>query len=110
MESLCDVKKLMAALKRAAKASGATILNAVEHVFPPNGFTAVLLLSESHASIHTYPEHGACFVDLFTCGDTCQAEAFDAVLCSYLRPKRHSKRMLLREEEINDEDLRIRAA
>lgn len=84
--ALSDRAGLMAAMRAAVKASGATLLNSVEHSFSPAGMTAVMLLSESHASIHTYPEHASCFVDLFTCGRLCSAERFDAVLRAYLRP------------------------
>ena len=84
--ALSDRAGLMAAMRAAVKASGATLLNCVEHAFSPAGMTAVMLLSESHASIHTYPEHASCFVDLFTCGRLCSAERFDAVLRAYLRP------------------------
>lgn len=84
--ALTDRAGLMAAMRAAVKASGATLLNSVEHSFSPTGMTAVMLLSESHASIHTYPEHASCFVDLFTCGRLCSAERFDAVLRAYLRP------------------------
>jgi S-adenosylmethionine/arginine decarboxylase-like enzyme len=61
--------------------------------------TAVLLLAESHASIHTYPEHQACFVDLFTCGRACSAERFDAVLRQYLRPASVQRRTMLRHAD-----------
>src|SRR5690348_2184630 len=68
-EALNNVVKLSEAMHQAAAASGATVLKGSEYIFPPTGLTMVLLLSESHASIHTYPEHRACFIDLFTCGD-----------------------------------------
>ncbi len=110
MAALTDLPCLMDAMHRAVTASGATLLNAVEHHFPPHGLTAVMLLSESHASIHTYPEHAACFVDLFTCGSTCKAEAFDQVLREYLQPRHITQRILLRHHEIQDEAVRIKAA
>ena len=84
--ALRDLSGLREAFRRAADASGATVLAAAEHVFDSNGLTLILLLSESHASIHTYPECEACFVDLFTCGRGCLAERFDEVLRFYLRP------------------------
>ena len=46
----------------------ATPLKYVEHSFEPIGKTAILLLGESHISIHTYPEYGVVFCDVFTCG------------------------------------------
>jgi len=94
--ALSDIKELEKVLLEAVEISGATILNHVSHLFPPNGLTMVILLSESHASIHTYPEHRSCFVDLFTCGNRCCAEAFDAVLKAYLKPNSVNKRVLMR--------------
>jgi S-adenosylmethionine decarboxylase len=98
-----DLKGLTAAFHAAVRASGATLLHAVEHSFAPYGMTAVAVLSESHASIHTYPEHESCFVDIFTCGTTCSVEAFDSALRKFLRPKTHSRRIICRHEEMIDE-------
>lgn len=72
-------------LKEAVVAAGATLLNMVDYQFEPSGVTLVALLSESHASIHTYPELGACFVDLFTCGTTCDYREFHAYLSKALK-------------------------
>lgn len=49
--------------------SKATIINFVEHKFEPQGYSIVVLIGESHASIHTYPEEQGIFIDYFTCGD-----------------------------------------
>jgi S-adenosylmethionine decarboxylase len=103
MDALSDVENLYSAMQEAAKKSGATILQSAHYVFPPNGFTMVILLSESHASIHTYPEHQSCFIDLFTCGDKCSHETFDAYLQSYLKPKSVDKTVLSRGEKIKRE-------
>ncbi len=103
-DALSDVDNLRAAMNSAVEQCGATILESSSWVFPPNGLTMVFLLSESHASIHTYPEHGACFVDLFTCGEKCSAEKFDAAMRNYLNPKVVSKRTLVRNEEIQEKD------
>ena len=95
-----NVDALRQAMDEAVAASGATILDSSYFIFEPNGITLVYLLSESHASIHTYPEHGACFVDLFTCGNHCSAENFDQSLKNYLKPQQVSSRFLLRGEEV----------
>lgn len=95
---------LKKAMLEAIEASGATLLDMTDFEFSPAGFTMIALLSESHASIHTYPEHRACFVDLFTCGTRCSAEAFDAVLRKALSPERVNARILLRDEESRDSD------
>jgi len=98
--ALTNLKQLSSVMLEAARASGATILDSAEYVFPPDGLTMVLLLSESHASIHTYPEHQACFIDLFTCGTKCSSERFDKVLRDYLKPKDVQARLLVRNQSI----------
>ncbi|MBS1986907.1 adenosylmethionine decarboxylase [Candidatus Dependentiae bacterium] len=85
--ALLDIPHLRQAMLKAAEASGAQVLNYQSHEFPGGGFTMVIMLSESHASIHTYPEFGACFVDLFTCGTTCSSSNFDRSLRAYLKPE-----------------------
>lgn len=92
-----DPDRLLDVLRHAAAASGATLVDAVSHEFTPAGFTAVLLLSESHASIHTFPEHSACFVDLFTCGLSCDHDAFANVLQAALRPAVVDRRLIERD-------------
>jgi S-adenosylmethionine decarboxylase len=107
-EALNDLDCLEDAMQKAVRASGATLLNTARHVFPSGGATIVMLLSESHASIHTYPEHDSCFVDLFTCGLECRAEAFDAILRRYLRPERTSATTCVRSSGIGREEKHAR--
>lgn len=102
VEAIEDENQLKEVMKMAAKASGVTILSSSEHHFEPMGLTQVLLLSESHASIHTYPENRACFVDLFTCGTSWEMEKFDEVLTKYLKPLRVSHKFLLREDKATE--------
>ena len=47
--------------------AGATIVNTVSHVFPHTGLTCVLILRESHAVLHTWPETGTINIDIFSC-------------------------------------------
>jgi len=65
---LNDEQFLINLIENAAIASGATVLKTVSHKFDPQGITAICLLSESHISIHTYPELGRCYSDIYTCG------------------------------------------
>jgi S-adenosylmethionine decarboxylase len=102
LEALCNVEGLKEAMYAGVKRSGAQILDASSYVFPGNGLTMALLLSESHATIHTYPEYKACFVDLFTCGDHCHYAPFDEVLRTYLKPGRVTSKVLIRDEEITE--------
>jgi spermidine synthase len=64
---LGDGDLLADGLSRAARAAGFDVRNRfVERLHP--GVSVILILAESHASIHTYPEHGAYMADVFTCG------------------------------------------
>lgn len=56
-------------ITEAAIKCGATILQTASHKFHPQGVTGILLLAESHISIHTWPEEGKAAVDVYTCGD-----------------------------------------
>jgi len=57
-------------LKEAALAGGATILNSDLHHFEPNGgVSGVVILAESHITIHTWPETGYAALDVFMCGE-----------------------------------------
>lgn len=85
-EAIKDLCGLGVAMDCAVVASNATVLERTEKTFEPDGITILYLLSESHASIHTYPEKLSCFVDLFTCGTKCNGEKFDRTLQEYLKP------------------------
>lgn len=84
---LDDREFLIKSMTLAVEKSGATLLQMSDYQFAPHGVTLVALLSESHASIHTYPEFGACFVDFFTCGTKCDYKEFDKVLKAALGSK-----------------------
>lgn len=66
---LDDQEYLIKLLEAAANISGATVVDTIFKKFDPQGVTVLTLLSESHISIHTWPEKGEAAVDLFTCGD-----------------------------------------
>jgi S-adenosylmethionine decarboxylase len=67
--NLCDPELIDTALREAAEAAGATILHGHFHHFSPNGgVSGVLVLAESHISIHTWPERDFAAIDIFMCG------------------------------------------
>ncbi len=67
--NLHDPELIDRALREAAEAAGATILYGHFHHFSPNGgVSGVLVLAESHISIHTWPERGYAAIDVFMCG------------------------------------------
>ena len=66
---LNDIDMLLPVLIKISKMVNLNILDTSYHKFTPQGLTVMLLLSESHISIHTWPENGMAVCDVFTCGD-----------------------------------------
>jgi S-adenosylmethionine decarboxylase len=66
LESHDQIEQIM---KGAALAAKATIVKSVFHHFNPYGVSGVVVIAESHLSIHTWPEYGYAALDFFTCGD-----------------------------------------
>jgi S-adenosylmethionine decarboxylase len=73
-DTLKDLSKVKEALVSAAKEAKATIIDVSFHEFNPFGISGMVVIAESHLSIHTWPEYGYAAVDIFTCGDTIQPE------------------------------------
>lgn len=73
-EVLNDRDSIAAAMVKAADLAGATVVEEVFHIFNPHGISGVVVIAESHLSIHTWPEYGYAAVDLFTCGDEIKPE------------------------------------
>ncbi len=65
---LNDVTGLETVMIEAAQRAGATVINSMFHHFSPFGVSGVVVIQESHLTIHTWPEQGFAAVDLFTCG------------------------------------------
>jgi S-adenosylmethionine decarboxylase len=73
----------------AAQVAGATILLSHTHHFTPNGgVTGIALLSESHISIHTWPEFCFAAIDIYMCGSADVSRALESLKDS-LRPDRY---------------------
>jgi len=66
-EILMDSERAYSLFAQAVHDSGLTVVDEGFYKFSPHGFTCFLLLSESHASLHAWPEYGYCAIDLFTC-------------------------------------------
>ncbi|MBK9375978.1 MAG: adenosylmethionine decarboxylase [Holophagales bacterium] len=74
-ETLDDPAVVEAALVETVAAMGAHVLGVHLHRLEPQGISGVVVISESHLTIHTWPERGEAAVDLFTCGDAASARA-----------------------------------
>jgi S-adenosylmethionine decarboxylase len=68
VDVLSDPERLVAVMRVTPEAGHAEVLDESVHVFPNRAVTAVLLLSQSHLSVHTWPELGMANFDLLTCG------------------------------------------
>ncbi len=82
-EALNDIKFVQDVMINAALEAGAEIREFVFHKFSPQGVSGVVVISESHLAIHTWPELGYAAVDIFTCGE--RVNPWDA--CNYLAEK-----------------------
>jgi len=72
---LDDQSYIEGLMRRAAMAAGATIVTSTFHQFAPQGVSGVVVVEESHLSIHTWPEKGYAAVDFYTCGECLPARA-----------------------------------
>ena len=95
-EVLNDPSFLRDAMVTAAVECGAVVLGESFHRFSPQGVSGVVVIAESHLSIHTWPEHGYAAVDIFTCGTAVVPEKAAEVLVVKLASKNHSMREIQR--------------
>jgi S-adenosylmethionine decarboxylase len=84
---LDDPARLEHVLLTAAAAAKCTVIGAVKHHFTPHGASVVVLVAESHLSIHTWPEHGYAAADILTCGETLPQEGVKSLI-EQLKPAR----------------------
>ncbi len=86
-----QVRQIMEKVIEEAKVE---VVGSLYKQFNPHGVTGIILISESHISIHTWPEYELVNLDIFTCGDPQQAhKAFDAFI-KYLKPKNYKHYIL----------------
>ncbi len=84
---LNDLKKVEDILVAAAKEAHATVIESRFHKFSPFGISGVVVIAESHLTIHTWPEYGYAAVDVFTCGEVLKPE----VAANYMIDKFQSR-------------------
>jgi S-adenosylmethionine decarboxylase len=93
---LNNVDFLQQLMVDAAEKSHATVLSVSSKEFDPCGCTILVLLSESHLSIHTYPEKGFAAIDCYTCGYDKDPKLAVDYLFQILRPKETFTKTLIR--------------
>ena len=82
-ELLDDGDGMLLMLTESVREAGLTPVASCMHKFSPTGVSGVVILAESHISIHTWPEQGFAAVDLLSCGS--RSAALDAI--EYLRQR-----------------------
>lgn len=82
-EVLNDRKAVEQIMVDAALLTGAEVREVAFHKFSPQGVSGVVVISESHLAIHTWPELGYAAIDVFTCGAT--VDPWKA--CNYMTEK-----------------------
>lgn len=87
---LDDVKTIEGIMVNAALQAGAEVREVAFHKFSPQGVSGVVVISESHLSVHTWPEYGYAAVDVFTCGEKVDPN----VACEYIRDKFRAQKMV----------------
>ena len=92
-EILDDIKIVEDTMVNAALRAGAEVREVAFHKFSPQGVSGVVVISESHLSVHTWPEFGYAAVDVFTCGDTVDP----MVAVDYIRDEFKARRALTSE-------------
>ncbi|MPQ65882.1 MULTISPECIES: adenosylmethionine decarboxylase [unclassified Pseudomonas] len=97
-DRLNDLPFLEKSLIDSISAGGATVCGHLSKQFSPCGVTTLVLLSESHASIHTYPECGGLFFDIFTCGN-CKPDLILEAFVSRLSPGSVRRSIIFRGDE-----------
>lgn len=68
-DKLNDFRGIERIMVNAALEAGAEVREVAFHKFAPQGVSGVVIISESHLTIHSFPEHGYASIDVYTCGD-----------------------------------------
>jgi S-adenosylmethionine decarboxylase len=92
---LTDRERLRSILYAGAKAGGATVVGEEFYVFPNGAVTGVLVLAQSHLSIHTWPEFALANIDLLSYGDLRGDDVLEAI-CEGLEVDRVTIRCICR--------------
>jgi len=85
--NLDDEQFLLDTLEDAADKVGAKIIQKITRKFSPTGVSAILILAETHISLHTWPEHSYAALDIFICGRGKKPETAWEVVKEALKPK-----------------------
>lgn len=83
-------------LLEAIRVGGGTVVTELFHNFAPHGVSGVVVITESHVAIHTWPEHCYAAIDIFSCGESLDHELIGRELCEMLKAKDYTARTIER--------------
>lgn len=86
-ELIAREETVRAIVEEVVEQAGLTKVGSIYKQFNPHGVTGVVLIAESHVSIHTWPEYELVNLDIFTCGDTSKVEKAFKLFLERLKPK-----------------------
>lgn len=95
-DKINNLEFLKSHLEKAALLSGAKVLTVEGKAFEPHGVTVIVVLSESHLSIHTYPEKGFAAIDGYTCGKEIDPYTSINYLLRILTPEKNYLKTIIR--------------
>ncbi len=90
VEAINNLEAVKTVLVEAARQARATIVDVIFHEFNPFGISGVVVIAESHLSIHTWPEYRYAAVDIFSCGSMLQPDNAVAYLVEQFGAERMS--------------------
>lgn len=97
--NLDNIEFLTRVLKTAAQKMGSKIIKTTSHKFSPTGTTVILILAETHISIHTWPEHKYAALDIFICSEEIDPEIGWQTVKNALQPSSFEIHKLARKIE-----------
>lgn len=98
-KKLNDLSLMRRTMTKAAVSCGATVVKTAFQRFPVQGLSGVVVLAESHISVHTHPEHNYASFDIFTCGTTIDPNVACDFIVDSLGVSRYNMRELIRGDE-----------
>jgi S-adenosylmethionine decarboxylase proenzyme len=104
-DMLDNIPKIKSILIDVVDKIGATLINESFHHFSPYGVSGVVVIAESHITIHTWPEHGYAAIDAFTCDESIDYNYLKEMIVQSFQSKRHESKTINRGEAIKREVL-----
>lgn len=98
----CDLKiledktKIRQALLNCAQIANSKVVAETFHNYSPHGITGVVVIQESHISIHTWPEHSCAVIDLFSCNAKCDFEEVVKYLKGFFKAQKSQSAIMER--------------